>query len=192
MQEGQLVDLTDLIKMKIYDEEGAHVGHLQDLALDGDLSSPYASFIVVHLHWTDQVGEVELGRPVEDIVLLMPWSCVASLEENAVHLDERHPDFPVETARGKLLLRRDVLNKQMVDEEGNRLQRVDEVLISREGKALRVAGLKVSRSWFSSGSNLQSLLERLRQKHEMRGDVEMIPWEAVRRVDGESIVIGTD
>ncbi len=185
-----MVELTDLIKMKVYDEEGTHVGHLQDLALEGDLSSPYASFIAVHLHWTDQVGEVELGRPVEDIVLLIPWSCVVSLEENSVHLDGRHPEFPVETARGKVMLRRDVLNKQMVDEEGSRLQRVDEVLISREGKALRVAGLKVSRSWFSSGSSLQALMEKLKQEYDLRGEADMIPWEAVRRVDGEAIVIG--
>jgi sporulation protein YlmC with PRC-barrel domain len=149
LEEGELLSLRDLIKLKVIDGEGVNIGHLQDLALDDDLESPYLSFLGVHLHWVDRVGEVELCRPVEDIVLLLPWSQVAGLGENDIRLECAHPDFPVSTARGKVLLRRDVLNKQMLDAEGNRIQRVDDVLIEREGKTLKPAGLKVATGWFS-------------------------------------------
>ncbi len=190
LEEGELIEFSDLIKIKVFDGEGVNIGHLQDLAMDDDLESPYLSLLGVHLHWMDRVGEVELCRPVEDIVLLLPWSQVAGLGENDIHLEGVHPDFPVESARGKILLRRDVLNKQMLDAEGNRIQRVDDVLIEREGKTLKVAGLKVATGWFSSGPAVQGMLEKLRAVHGSRHDVEMIPWEAVRRVDDSGIVIG--
>lgn len=183
-----MLSLQDLIKIKVFDGEGVNIGHLQDLAMDADLESPYLSLLGVHLHWVDRVGEVELCRPVEDIVLLIPWSQVAGLGDNDIHLDCVHPDFPVSTARGKVLLRRDVLNKQMLDAEGNRIQRVDDVLLEREGKTLKVAGLKIATGWFSSGHAVQDMLERLRGKYGSRHDVEMIPWGAIKRVD-DSIII---
>ncbi len=190
MEGGELIGLSDLIKVKVFDGKGANVGHLQDLAMEGGQELPHLSLLGVHLNWVDRVGEIELCRPVEDIVLLLPWSQVTDLEENGVRLDCAHPDFPVETARGKVLLRRDVLDKQLLDAEGNRIQRVDEVLLEREGKTLKVVGLKVSAGWLSSGSAVQGLLERLHAEHGSRHGVEMVPWKAVRRIDGSGIVIG--
>ncbi len=192
MQEGELISLSDLIKIKVFDDEEVYVGHLQDLALEDDLESDYVSFLGVHLEWVDRVGEVELVRPVEDIVMLMPWSQVAGIGENDIHLECVHPDFPIETARGKVLIRRDVLNKQILDEAGNRIQRVDDVLIEREGKTLKLAGLKVATGWFSSGAAVQGMLERLRSRHDSRHDVEMIPWGAITRIDDTGIIISSE
>ncbi len=187
-----MVSLHDLIRMKVFDDEKVNIGHLQDLALEDDLESSFISYLGVHLEWIDRVGEVELVRPVEDIVLLLPWSQVAGLGENDVHLEGAHPDFLIETACGKILIRRDVLNKQIFDEAGNRIQRVDDVLLEREGKTLKLAGLKVATGWFSSGSSMQGMLERLRSRHDSRHDVEMIPWEAVLRIDDNGIIIASE
>jgi sporulation protein YlmC with PRC-barrel domain len=192
LEEGELIELSDLIKVKVFDDEKVHIGHLQDLAIDDDLESSFVSYLGVHLLWMDRVGEVELVRPVEDIVLLLPWSQVAGIDEDVIHLEGVHPDFPIETARGKTLIRRDVLNKQILDEAGNRIQRVDDVLLEREGKTLKLAGLKVATGWFSSGSSMQGMLDRLRSRHDSRHDVEMIPWEAVLRVDDNGIIIATE
>ncbi len=171
MEEGQLIEFSDLIKVKVFDGEGVNIGHLQDLAMDGDLESPYLSLLGVHLHWVDRVGEVELCRPVEDIVLLLPWSQVAGLGENDIHLEGVHPDFPSRRPGAKCCSAGTCSNKQMLDTEGNRIQRVDDVLIEREGKTLKVAGLKVATGWFSSGSAVQGMLERLRAVHGSRYDV---------------------
>src|SRR5450756_2533278 len=128
VEDGDLVSLSDLIKAKVFDGEGEHIGHLQDLAIE-DLSSPDVTYLGTHVFWTDRVRDVELVRPVEDIVLLLPWSQVESFDEDGFRLLGIHPDFPVETAEGRLLLRADLLDKQILDSKGNRIQRVDDIYI---------------------------------------------------------------
>lgn len=190
MEEGELASFRELLKEKVYDAEGLHIGHVQDLAIDDDLSSPYVAYLGVHMHWTDRVGEFELVRPVEDIVLLLPWSQVQYIEEDGYHLYGVHPDFPIQTARGKFLLRRDILNKQMLDQKGNRIQRVDDVLLEREGKTLKIVGLQISLGWLPASSGLQQFIDRLKKKFSSAHEVEMIPWEAVFRIDDEAIIVG--
>ncbi len=190
MEEGELIKISDLIKVKVYDREGLHIGHVQDLALEGDLSTPYLAYLGLHLHWTDRVGEFELVRPVEDIVLLTPWSQVQDIDEDGIRLNCVHPDIPIVTAKGKCLMRRDVLNKQMLDAAGNRIQRVDDVFIEREGKTLKVIGLEMGLGWLASSSSLQNLMEKLKKKFGGWQDKEMIPWEAVLRIDDDAVVIG--
>jgi hypothetical protein len=165
------------------------IGHLHDLAIDLESKPPAVTYVGVHLNWTDQVAGLELVRPVEDIVLLIPWSEVAFEDEEGMHLRSAHPDFPAESARGKLLARRDLLNKQMVDEEGNRLQRVDEVLLSKDGLEITLVGLQFSLGWLAAGSAMEKLIARLRQRHGREPDENLIPWEAILRVDPEQVVI---
>ena len=82
MRDGEMVRLRDLIKIKVFDVEGKHIGHVQDMAMERDLSSPGIGFIGVHLLWTDRVGDVELVRRAEDITLLIPWSPISSVDES--------------------------------------------------------------------------------------------------------------
>jgi sporulation protein YlmC with PRC-barrel domain len=189
VDDGERVGLSDLIKVKVQDGEGAHVGHVQDIALDPDVSKPRVSYLGVHLLWTDRVGEIELVRRAEDLVVLVPWDEVATVDEELVTLRSPHPAFPVRSAAGKWLLRRDILNKQMVDPEGNRIQRVDDILLVMDGRGLVVAGLEVSRGLLITSSALRRYLDRLRKKHASVHDSEVIPWEAVRSVESDVVVI---
>ena len=189
VEDGDLVSLSDLIKAKVFDGEGEHIGHLQDLAIE-DLSSPDVTYLGTHVFWTDRVRDVELVRPVEDIVLLLPWSQVESFDEDGFRLLGIHPDFPVETAEGRLLLRADLLDKQILDSKGNRIQRVDDIYIERKGNELRVIGLEVSRSLLLGSSTLRHFVDGLRKKYGHTRDIEMIPLEALQRVEEEAVVVG--
>ena len=189
VEDGDLVSFSDLVKVKVFDGEGQHVGHLQDLAVE-NLSSPRVAYLGAHIFWTDRVGDVELVRPAEDIVLLLPWSQVQSFDEDGFRLAGIHPDFPVVTAEGRLLLRADLLNKQMLDAEGNRIQRVDDICIERRGNELKVLGLEVSGGLLLGSSTLRHFVDGLRKKYGHTRQVEMIPLEAVQRVDEEAVVVG--
>ena len=131
--EEDAFSLTSLIKREVRDAEDREVGHVEDLAVDLGSKHPAVSDLAVHLRWTDRVGELILPRPAEDIVLLLPWSEVGSLQPEALYLRRPHPLFEVVTSEGKTFARRDILNKQIVDEEGSRLHRVDDVLMRQEG-----------------------------------------------------------
>ena len=189
MEDGDLVSFSDLVKVKVFDGEGQHIGHLQDLAIE-DLSSPEVAHLGAHIFWTDRVGGVELVSPAEDVVLLLPWSQVESFDEDGIRLQGVHPDFPVETAGGRLLLRADLLDKQMLDVEGNRIQRVDDICIERRGDKLKVLGLEVSGGLLLGSSTLRHFVDGLRKKYGHTREVEMIPLEAVQRVDEEAVVVG--
>jgi sporulation protein YlmC with PRC-barrel domain len=191
LEEGERVGFRDLIKVKVRDGEGKHIGHVQEMALDSR-ESPRISYLGIHLLWTDRVGEVQLVRSAEDLVVLVPWDEVATLSEDEVTLRSAHPAFPVRSAAGKLLVRRDILDKQMVDPEGTRIQRVDDVQLTAEGKRLTIAGLEVSKGMLMTSSALRRYMDRLRKKHAGKHDYEVIPWEAVVRIEPDSIVIGED
>jgi hypothetical protein len=158
-----------------------------------DLGSqpPVVSELAVHLQWTDRIGELVLPRPVEDIILLLPWSEVESLEPEALFLRSVHPAFEVVSCADKVLARRDILNKQITDEEGHRLHRVDDVLMRRDGVLLFLEGLQVGTEWLPAGSSLGRLVSKLRRRYNREGETNIIPYEAILRVDEEALVIKT-
>lgn len=188
-EEGELLEIDDLIKTKLYDAQGSRIGHLHDLALDLEAERPLVTHLGAHLEWTDQVGGIELVRPVEDIVFLIPWSEVAREDEVGLHLSSAHPSFPAASTKGRILVRRDLLNKQMVDEEGNRLQRVDNVLLEKVGRTLYLVGIEVGLGWLPASATMEKILARLRKRHGSKPDLDLIPWEAIARVDEDQVVI---
>ncbi len=177
------------MKIKVVDRNGRHIGHLQDLALEGGASPPVIGCLGIRLLWTDRIGPIELVKTVEDLVVLIPWDQVAGIDRESVSLRCAHPDCPVRSAAGRVLIRRDILDKQMVDQDGNRIQRVDDVLLSARGPLLGIEGLEVSKGMLITSSSLRRYLDGLRRRHSSPHDSEVIPWEAVQRVDEDAIVI---
>lgn len=180
------------MKLKVFDSDGKHIGHVQDLAIERRLDVPRACCLGVHMLWTDHVGDVKLVRRVEDIVVLVPWSQVARFDEDEFALASEHLALPVESAGGRWLLRGDVLNKQMVDPHGNRIQRVDDVLLGAYEGGLRVVGLEVSKGLMITSSTMRRYVAVLRRKHFSRQDSDVIPWEAVSRIEEDAIVLGEE
>lgn len=185
-----LLDLTDILRVKVYDGDGRHIGHVQDLAIEREAATPLVSSIGIHLEWTDRIGDIRLVRRAEDVVVLVPWTEVDEAGTTGYRLRCRHPELPVETAAGKLLVRRDLLDKQMKDPSGNRLHRVDDVLVERSGGSLVLAGLKVSPGLLAASPGLRAHIGKLKSRFKSRYNAEFVPWEAIERIDDESIVIG--
>lgn len=189
MNEEDTFPLVSLLKREVRDADDREVGHVEDLAVDMAARPPGVSDLAVHLKWTDRVGDLILPRPAEDIVLLMPWSEVDYLDQEAVFLAHPHPLFQVTSSAEKILTRRDILNKQIVDEEGNRLHRVDAVLLRQEGVLLFLEGLQVGTDWLPAGGSLGRLVGKLRRRYNRPGETNIIPYEAISRVDEEELVI---
>jgi sporulation protein YlmC with PRC-barrel domain len=191
LKEEHAFSLSSLLKREVRDAEDVDVGHIQDLAVDLSSQPPVVSDLAVHLQWTDRIGDLILPRPTEDIVLLLPWPEVESLEPEALFLRNPHPLFEVVSSVEKILARRDILNKQITDEEGNRLHRVDDVLIRQEGVLLFLEGLQVGTEWLPAEGRIGSLVSKLRRRYNRPGETNIIPYEAILRVDEEALVIRT-
>ncbi|MEW6555617.1 MAG: hypothetical protein AB1384_15215 [Actinomycetota bacterium] len=190
-EDESIFSLSSLLKREVRDAEDLDIGHVQDLAVELGTSPPVVSELAVHLQWTDRVGDLVLPRAVEDIILLLPWSEVEALEPEALLLRGTHPSFEVVSCENKVLARRDILNKQITDEEGHRLHRVDDVLMRREGVLLFLEGLQVGTEWLPAGSSIGRLVSKLRRRYEREGETNIIPYEAILRVDEEALVIRT-
>ncbi len=191
MNEEEAFSLSSLLKREVRDEEDHEVGHIQDLALDLRSRPVVVSDVAIHLQWTDRIGDLVLPRPAEDIVLLLPWSEVESLEPEVLYLHSPHPSFEVVSSAGKIFARRDILNKQIIDEEGSRLHRVDDVLMRQEGVLLFLEGLQVGTDWLPAGGRMGRLVSKLRRRYNRPGEANIIPYEAILRVDEEELVIRT-
>ncbi len=189
MEEGEQVGLRDLVRAKVVDSQGAEIGHLHDLAMEMDLARPSLTGVGVHLEWTDRVGEITLVRKMEDPVILLPWGSVESITESRLTLRDKHPALPAISAAGKWLLRRDVLDKQMLDSKGARLQRVDDVVLRWQEGALKVVGLEVSGGLMTS-SRVKRLISKLRSQHPGGRGKNFLPWEAVERIEADDLVLG--
>jgi sporulation protein YlmC with PRC-barrel domain len=189
LNEGEMLPITDLLKREVRDVEDRGVGHIEDMSLDLLSRPPIVSGLAVHLGWTDRVGPIALPRPVEDIVLLMPWSEVEGLDEDKLWLRQPHSDFQAISSAEKTLIRRDILNKQIVDEEGNRLHRVDDVLLRREGLLFFLEGLQVGTEWLPAGGRVGKLVNRLRRRYNRPGETNIIPYEAILHVDQDALII---
>lgn len=189
MEEGESAALRDLLKVKVFDAEERHIGHVQDMAIAARTGPSAVGHLGVHLMWSDRVGDFLLVRRVEDLVVLVPWSAVARVDADGITLSDRHPGLEVETAGGKWLLRRDIMNKQMLDSSGNRIQRVDDVLLRLKDGRFSVEGLEVSVGMRMTSSNIRRFLAKLGRKYEGGEDSYVIPWLAVERVEAEVLVI---
>jgi sporulation protein YlmC with PRC-barrel domain len=189
MEEGDLVGIRDLVKAKLFDSKGTHVGHLHDLSIKRDLSSPEVTSLGAHLEWTDRVGDIELVRRAEDVVVLIPWSQVSAVDEEAMRLKGKHPELPMESAEHRWLVRADLLNEQMVDPTGARIQRVDDVLMKYVGGKLVVVGLEASGGMLLTSPSIRRFIGKLKKKYGVTYDEDIVPWESIERVEEESIVI---
>jgi len=178
-----------LFHMPVTDGEGTPVGQVEDLAFAFGEATPMVEALAVELPWTDRVGPFRLVRPVDDIALLFPWSQVAAVEESRIVLAGRHPEFDVVSAEGLLLVRQDVIDKQLVDDEGNRLQRVDDVILDQDGTTLRVAEVYLGMTWLPTSVHLKEVLQRLTRKARASEEVDEIPWGLIDDVDRDADVL---
>jgi len=114
LEEGQPIGFRDLLRVDVRDATRAQIGHVQDMALQADLGRvPYIEPWRASL--LDRPVGDELVRRAEDLVLLVPWSDVASASEEVIHAQQQAPRVPGEDRGGQMLVRKDILDKQMVD-----------------------------------------------------------------------------
>jgi hypothetical protein len=156
--------LTGFVGVPVLDAAGVRLGRLSDLAARLDAPVPLATRLLYR--------SGRLGRQHA-----IPFSAVAALDTSTIRLSLSGGDLRDDPLHGdELLLRRHVLDAQIVDVVGRRLTRVEDVLLEREGSLLRVAGVEVG-----AGAALQRLgLGRLSGRLATR----VVPWDALHLTSG--------
>ncbi|MDE3022060.1 MAG: magnesium transporter [Pseudomonadota bacterium] len=121
--------LSELSGRGVYDQYGKRVGRLKDLVIHPSGSLPEVIGLVIRHH----PGAIYL--PFRNVARLEPEGIWLSLGSESIS-----PSPPPED---HLLLRRDLLDAQVVDTHGARILRVNDVLLSYLAGHLRVDGLDI-------------------------------------------------
>ena len=124
--------LSDLVGLPIRDRAGAPFARLQDLIVRPDFVEPYPPV-------TGIVARIRRRA------FFIPWEQVAQVESEGVTLrSDRVSLRPFQRREAEVLLARDVLDRQLVDVEGRRVVRANDVQVALRDGQLRIVAVDVS------------------------------------------------
>ena len=172
--------LSHLLGKRVMDSVGQPLGTIADLAitLDDSFGGDFPRVTVVM---------VRAGG----VLLRLRWELISDLNANgrgsAALLDSPRAHITVGAEKkDEFFLRRDVLDKQIIDMSNNRVVRVNDIFLVEDGKELRAAGVDVS---------FRGILRRVRMEDSValaakRFNVPMakrhIPWNEVEVLRAEN------
>jgi len=155
-----VIYLSQLLGGEVRDQQGDKVATLRDLVVRLDPAEPY-----------DRV--IGLVAVIRGRSLYIPWDHVGAIDERDLLLKSTKLDLrPFERREGEMLLGRDVLDKQLVDIEGRRVVRANDLQLVLADGDLRVVGVCI---------NGRALLRRLAGRYG-RGAAKndrIISWQDV-------------
>ncbi|MBI4758710.1 MAG: PRC-barrel domain-containing protein, partial [Chloroflexi bacterium] len=132
-----MVFLSDLLNEAVYDSQGRKIGSLSDLVVSHGELFPTVVALAVAVPAPAPLSARE--------TLLVPWRYVVGLEERRISLnvpvDSIKPYVP---ASGELFLSRDVLDKQIVDTQGRRIVKVNDLKLAQVKGVARLLGADIS------------------------------------------------
>ena len=159
--------LAHLLGRPVCDADGQRVGTIADFCVvTGDLF-PRVSGILM----------TRRGRRAG----VLPWELVARIDERGATLAaaEQEPSLR-DLAPDEILLRRDILDQQIVDLHGRRVVRVNDLRLARTDGEFRLVGVDVGARALLRRLNLEWLAQALR----LRMPSRLISWNYVQPVAG--------
>jgi magnesium transporter len=159
--------LSEVLNLPVIDSQNRTLGRVADLAARPAPGYPYISLI-----------KVRTGRRSHRYV---SWEDVRAFEVTQIILSRRATELsPAQLQDPDVLLAKNVLDKQIVDLEGRKLVRVQDVQLARTGRDLQVLGVDVSTSALIRRLGFKRLAEALARRFpppavEWR-DVELTDW----------------
>lgn len=151
--------LSQILGRPIFDAEGEKIASIRD--------------VIVRYGEEDYPPLVGLVARYRRRLFFMPRRNLSNLDENGAKMKSGVLDLRPFTRRtGEILLNKDVLDNQLIDVDGKRVVRVNDVQIIEVGNEWRVSGADVS---------LQGFLRRLMPKgfYGSSKPVEVIDWADV-------------
>lgn len=173
----------DLLHKPVVDCDGHPVGALLDLSagpIDHTQSQPCVKNLVIRPRRSQrQTLTYRVGKP-----LVIPWELVASLEPRLIRLRQSTQDLdPAVLEANQVLLREQIMDQQIVDCRGFKLQRVNDITMALSDGTLSLWGMDtgirgfLTRLGFHWGllSLFRPLFGRLHHR--------VIEWECVDRLE---------
>src|SRR5256714_3080541 len=130
-----MIFLSTLLRKSIFDSEEHRLGILKDICVSLNETFPTVTALIV------SPSSLSIGN--SDMII--PWSQVHSIEEPQIHLTVKQQRVAAYTPQpDELLLSRDILDKQIVDTQGFRVVKVNDLKLAQIKGTARLIGADIS------------------------------------------------
>lgn len=179
---GDVSFYRDLLYKRVVDSEGHPVGAIMDLAAgraDATTGAPAVQRLVIRPH---RPRRAVFSRHPGSLVLA--WEVVEALEPRHIRLRQPSTDLsPSAIEAGQILLRKHILDQQIVDCRGFKLQRVNDISMGFSDGTLQLRGMDTGMrgivTRLAYGWGLLGLLRPLHNRLHQR----LIHWDFVDQVE---------
>jgi Mg2+ transporter MgtE len=135
-----MVFLSDVLNVTVRDNQGQTVGAVADIIVNVREAFPVVAALVV----TPATGG-RVSLPTRPAPLIIPWRQVVSIEEPRLRLNVARGQINAYTPHaGEIYLARDILDKQIVDTQGRRVVKVNDLKLAQVRGAARLLGADIS------------------------------------------------
>src|SRR5213082_3465011 len=167
-----MIFLSTLLRQSIYDIEGRRLGVLHDISVSLNETFPVVTALVVRS---------PLGNSQNDMII--PWYQVNSLEEPQIHLVVKQSRVASYTPQpDELLLKRDILDKQIVDTQGFRVVKVNDLKLAQIKKTVRLVDVDISLSGLLRRLGVLTPVETLSRVLPIQLNDRTITWNYVEPI----------
>lgn len=165
-----MIFLSSLLRQSVYDNENHRVGGIRDVCVALNETFPVVTALIVHssLNNDDKI---------------IPWTQVESIEGTPVHLTVNQAQVtPYVPLAEELFLRRDILDKQIVDTQGFRVVKVNDLKLVQIKKTARLLGVDISFSGLLRRLGVQPAVDMLSRVAPMQLAERTITWNYVEPI----------
>ena len=174
-----MIFLSTLVRQHIYDIEGHKVGALRDVCVSLNETFPAVTALII-------TTSTLPGN--NDIVI--PWSQVDNLEDPKIYLTVKQQRLASYTPHpDELLLKRDLLDKQIVDTQGFRVVKVNDLKLAQIKGTARLIGVDISASGLLRRLGILAPIELASRALPFRLSERTITWNYVEPI--EVVKVGT-
>lgn len=162
--------LSTMLGTRIRGTNGLLIGRLEDVAVAPEGKFPMVKGI-----------EAKAGRGRARRLVYYPWSAISEWRDECVVVRPTPDDSS--PGSGAVFLARDLLDKQMVDLDGYKIVRVNDIRLAWSGRDLRVIGADVGFLAVLRRLGLGSVAEMLRDVRKVPVGEQRIPWNLISRLE---------
>jgi CBS domain-containing protein len=164
--------MSDLMGKAVADVDGEYVGYLEDViaSIRGEMPHPEVVALVVK-------------RSIR--LLMVPFSDVVVLVAPAIPLTKRIKEIvPYQPHEHDLFLARDVLDKQIIDTDGMRVVRVNDLELARVNGHFYVANVDIGGVGLLRRLGLAKVAQSLAKRFKRELPPNVISWDEVELLPG--------
>src|SRR5579883_1501158 len=165
-----MIFLSALLRRSVYDNENRRIGTLKDVCVELNEIFPVVTALVVQ-------------PSLSSNSLFIPWFQVHSIEEPQIHLTVSQSQIAsYEPHDDELLLKRDILDTQIVDTQGYRVVKVNDLKLAQIKRTARLVGVDISTSGLLRRLGIEAPFTALSRVLPLKMEERIVTWNYVEPI----------